>query len=242
MSIRGIVGRWAVVVAVAAGAAACGGSSTPAAGTGASSSSGSGPQVLKGLFRISAGQCGSGGVTSGSWFRMVQPNGKAATGPFVTNGDSACADKTWTSLAPGTAGGLVTGSYQPQPADAFDGSGNSRAAAIIAPAGFFAVKFGLSSNPTDPQTGMQVPAPSVSTAGEILTAQLEALAASWNHQQFNQGAPKPGGATPGLTSAPHGTYDPTTHAYTLDWSSQIVGGPFNNFTGIWHLSGTFNSN
>ena len=31
----------------------------------------------------------------------------------------------------------------------------------------------------------------------------------------------------------------TFHTYALDWSSQIVGGPFNNFTGTWRLTGTF---
>ena len=25
----------------------------------------------------------------------------------------------------------------------------------------------------------------------------------------------------------------------LEWSSTIVGGPFNNFTGTWHFEGTF---
>jgi len=28
-------------------------------------------------------------------------------------------------------------------------------------------------------------------------------------------------------------------AFTLTWQSQIVGGPFNDFTGHWNLSGTF---
>jgi hypothetical protein len=27
--------------------------------------------------------------------------------------------------------------------------------------------------------------------------------------------------------------------YTLEWKSLIVGGPFNGFTGRWHLEGTF---
>jgi hypothetical protein len=36
-----------------------------------------------------------------------------------------------------------------------------------------------------------------------------------------------------------GTYNADTKAYTLDWTSQIIGGPFNNFSGHWHLEGTF---
>jgi hypothetical protein len=44
---------------------------------------------------------------------------------------------------------------------------------------------------------------------------------------------------PGLTAGPTGTYDSATKKFTLDWTSQIVGGPVNNFTGTWHLEGTF---
>lgn len=238
MRFRTITAPLLLVATIGVVASACGGSSA-SGGSGATSSSSSG--ALKGLFRIAPGVCGATGVTGGSWFRMVQPNGKAATGPFVTNGDSSCADKTWTPLLPGTAGGLLSGSYQPEPATAFDGAGNSTATAIIAPTPFFAVKFGLSTNPTDPQSGQKVPAPLISYSGGTLTGQLEAVAASWNHQQFNQGAPKPGGTLPGLTTAAHGTYDPSNHNFTLEWASQIVGGPFNNFTGIWHLAGTFQS-
>ena len=36
-----------------------------------------------------------------------------------------------------------------------------------------------------------------------------------------------------------GTYDAETGAFVLEWSSQIVGGPFNDSTGVWHLEGTF---
>ena len=36
-----------------------------------------------------------------------------------------------------------------------------------------------------------------------------------------------------------GTYNAKTHAYVLNWTSQVVGGPFNGFTGDWHLTGTF---
>ena len=51
--------------------------------------------------------------------------------------------------------------------------------------------------------------------------------------------PKPGGAKPGLTAAVTGTYNAKTHAFLLSWTSQVVGGPFNGFTGEWHLTGTF---
>ena len=194
--------------------------------------------ALNGLFRINGGVCGDKGAT-GSYFRMVQPGGTVDTGPFVTNGDSPCTDKTWTVLTPGTDGGLRTGSYQPEPIQPFDTSGNATSALITKPQRWFAVQFGLASNKKDPQTKAAVPAPHIDLANGALTGDLSALAASWNAQQFNQGAPKPGGARPGNTVGPRGTFDPETKAYTLEWSSQIQGGPFNNFTGVWHLQGKF---
>ena len=65
------------------------------------------------------------------------------------------------------------------------------------------------------------------------------MTVAWNGQQFNQGAPKPDGSSPGITVAPKGTYDPATGKYVLEWASQIVGGPFDGYTGVWHLEGTF---
>lgn len=212
--------------------AACGDDDT--AGTAGTAGS------LEGLFGIAAGECDDGGVTSGSSFRMIQPGGSVEDGPFVENGDSTCADTTWTALVPGADGGLRTGSHQPLPEPAFDDEGNAVATAITEPIVFFAVDFSVATNPVDPQTGTAVDPPSVRVddAGD-LSGDLRAFAASWNQQHFNQGAPKPDGSNPGLTSPPSGTYDPDTGAYTLEWTSQIVGGPFNNFTGLWHLEGTF---
>src|SRR5687768_17203084 len=54
---------------------------------------------LVGTFRITAGDCASN--RSGSFFRMIQPGG-TATGPFVTNSDSPCGDKSYTPLRPGS--------------------------------------------------------------------------------------------------------------------------------------------
>ncbi|MEY2397011.1 MAG: hypothetical protein QOJ00_185, partial [Actinomycetota bacterium] len=72
-----------------------------------------------------------------------------------------------------------------------------------------------------------------------LSGDLKAWSASWNKQYFNQGAPKPDGSKPGLTTAAHGTYNASTGAFVLEWASTVVGGPFNDFTGTWHLSGVF---
>jgi hypothetical protein len=102
------------------------------------------------------------------------------------------------------------------------------------------VRFGLSTDATDRQTQTAVPPLSVvaDSAGK-LTGDLRAWEATWNKQDFNQGSPKPDGSRPKLTTAAHGTYDAVTGAFVLEWTSTIVGGPFNEFTGSWHLAGTY---
>ena len=226
--------RLTTILAVAAlMAGSCGGQEEPsAAGAGAEG------EDLVGLFTVAPGTCDASGP-AGSRFRMVQPGGTIADGPFVTNGDSSCADKTITPLTPGTDGGLRTGAFQEQPEPAFDPAGNSLSGRIAVPQKWFAVAFGLATNATDPQTNSPAAAPRVTRSGTKLGGELEALAASWNGQHFNQGSPKPGGERPGLTAGPTGTFDEASGRYTLEWSSQIVGGPFSNFTGVWHLEGTF---
>lgn len=191
---------------------------------------------VEGTLAIDAGACASARPT-GSYFRMIHPTGDRS-GPFVTNGDSTCADATYTALQPGSDGGLVVGAHQPQPSPPFDDDGNSRANRIVQPVPFFGVLFSAATNRTDPQTGADTPAPRIEVDGDTLSGDLSSFGASWNDQHFNQGAPKPGGATPGLTSRPTGTLDRSTGRFVLEWTSQIEGGPFDNFTGLWHLEGT----
>jgi hypothetical protein len=190
--------------------------------------------ALVGTFGVQAGACTASGP-SGSWFRMVTPSGTVADGPFVDNADSRCTDKTVTVLAPGSDGGLRTGGFQPQPTPPFDAKGASLAARVVAPVQFFAVGFGVATNEVDPQAKAKVTAPVVTVEGSVLSADLRSWAVGWNGQHFNQGAPKPDGSGQRAT----GTYDKATGAYTLEWTSKISGGPFNGFTGVWHLTGTF---
>jgi hypothetical protein len=246
---------------VVLGCAAC--SSDQAA---ARNSSDGGRRELVGLFRLTPGAVAGGQIT-GSWFRMLQPGGSAKNGPYMRNADSPADGGLVTLLQPGVAGGLHTGGYQSQPAPAFDPDGNSLADAIMAPTKFFGVKFSISTNRVDMQTKTAVAPPMVWLKGGKLTADLASWAASWNNQNFNQGAPKPvpstGAKAPGqeqadrvwdwvsqewLNSAPKptvngadatGTYNSNTHAFVLEWTSLIVGGPFNGFTGFWHLEGVY---
>jgi hypothetical protein len=135
------------------------------------------------------------------------------------------------------------------------------------PTKWFGVAFSISTNRVDPQTKTEVPPPTIVLKDGKLTADLSSWAASWNNQDFNQGAPKPvpstDAAAPGqeqaeqvwdwvseryLEAAPKsnvtgetakGTYDADTRRFVLEWTSYIEGGPFNGFTGLWHLEGVF---
>ena len=196
-------------------------------------------QQLKGLFRLTAASC-SGAQASGSYFRMIQPGGSAAAGPYLQNNSSACADKSYTDLTPGKDGGLSTAVYQPQPDPPFDAAGGGANDKITLPKEFFGAKFATATNPTDPQTNLGTTLPVITSDGSgKLSGDLRAFAAAYQNQHFNQGAPKPDGSSPGATTLPTGTYDAATKHFTIEWTSTIVGGPFNNFTGKWHFEGTF---
>jgi hypothetical protein len=204
----------------------------------ATASAQQGGRALEGTFRVLPGSC-SGGKADGSWFRMVNPNGTVRRGPYFDNPDSTCADQSYTLLEPGTDGGLITGAFQPRPVDPFDATGNARAGRIVAPVRFGSISFGVATAATDPQTRRRVKAPSIRLTGSRLSGNLAALSVDWNDQAFNQGSPKPGGARPGKTSRVTGMLNRATNEFTLRWSSQIRGGAFNRFTGVWQLKGRF---
>jgi hypothetical protein len=198
---------------------------------------------------------------------MLQPGATAQAGPFMKNSNSTADSGLATLLQPGTAGGFVSEKYQSEPTPPFDSGGNSRAAAITVPTEFFGVTFSISTNKVDPQTKTQTAPPVVVLKNGKLTADMSSWAASWNNQNFNQGAPKPVsntqakspgekqaqeawdfvsqkflGASPKATVAgtsATGTYNAKTGQFVLQWTSLIVGGPFNGFTGLWHLQGTY---
>jgi hypothetical protein len=193
--------------------------------------------TLHGTFELTAGSC-SGGSASGTYLRMILPSGNAS-GPFMSNSDSSCSTQSYTPLTGGTDGGLEVGAYQPMPSPPFDSSGNALARRITGPTQFEGTNFATSTNALDPQTNTKVPAPSATVHGSTLTANLEGFAVTWNKQYFNQGSPKPDGTYPGATTPAKGTYDASTGAFTLSWTSQVVGGPFDKFTGYWHLAGKF---
>lgn len=180
---------------------------------------------LVGTFSIDDAVCDTADV-SGSYFRMLQPDGN-----YIPNADSTCTDVTYSGMTAGTDGGLVTGVYQEAPDPAFDDTGNATADAIFAPVKFFGVAF---AGATDSAEAM----PMLTATDGVLTGDLSAFTAYYGGGNFNQGAPKPDGTG----DAAMGTIDPETGAYVLDWTSLISGGSFDGFTGVWHLEGTFTPN
>ena len=165
-------------------------------------------------------------ISTGSYFRMQYPGGSG----WFSNPYSTRTDKTYTAISSGTDGGITSGLFQGEPAGGFDKLGNSLAGRIITPTNFAGVKFGLKTF-----NSAATPAPAFVYTGSVLSAKITGLTVGWNKLYFNQGLPKPGKTTP----LARGTYNASTKAYTLDWSSPIIGGPFNGFTGVWHLTGTF---
>ena len=225
-------------ILMVAGLSALGPLGTVVVPVASAAASGSAAKSLVGTFELAAGSC-SGATPTGTYFRMIYPGGTIAGGKFFANPDSTCPDQSYTLASPGTAGGLTTTKYQPDPNPAFSAAGDALATSIIEPQTFTAINFSIATNPTDPGTGLPVPAPVIKVKNGRLSGQVEAWSADWNNLHFNQGSPKPGGSKPGLTESVKGTYNAKTHAFVLIWASQVVGGPFNGFTGYWHLQGTF---
>jgi hypothetical protein len=172
---------------------------------------------------------------TGSYFRMILPGG---TEKYFRNPNSKAKDKTYTLFIPGSQRGLKLGAFQQPPTPAFAPDGFALASTIVKPMTFAGINFSISTAPTDAQSGQPDVAPSLSLTGNRVTGNFSAWTAEWNSIYFNQGSPKPGSEPyPGFTKPVTGTYDKTTKAYQIIWYSLIVGGPFNGFTGYWHLQG-----
>ncbi|MET0558149.1 MAG: hypothetical protein ABW065_05710 [Solirubrobacterales bacterium] len=199
-------------------------------------------QQLVGTFLIDPGKSvakGGGIDVTGSYFRMIYPNGSPTKGPFFLNTDSRSLDQSYTLFVPGIDKGLRTGVYQPQPNPSFAANGFALANRIVQPLPFAGINFSLSTGPVDLQGGQKVGPPTLTANGHKLTGDLRGFTASWNKIYFNQGSPKPEGKLVGSTRALTGSYDPKSKRYSISWISQIVGGPFNDFAGFWHFEGKF---
>ncbi len=212
-----------------------GGLALPAAAAGARHHSST---ALVGTFKLDPGSC-VGSTALGSYFRLGFPERSGQKARFFFNPDSPCSDKSYTVLTPGTAGGLVTGHYQPDAMPPFSSSGSALADAIVQPQSLTAIMLSVATNAVDPQTGQSVPPPRVTDSNGRLSGQLEAWSMAWREDFFNQGTPKPGKHPAGMATPLRGLYNASNHAFVLTWTSRIAGGPFNGFTGVWTLEGSF---
>lgn len=191
---------------------------------------------MLGLFKLTAGSAPLYQSPSGTYVEML--NGSGAALPNIS---SPSANKDFTTFSPGVDGGLSTVAYEPAPKPAFanGSSGSALANDIVQPVGFEGVNFSIETSATDAQTGHANPIPQIYDDNGKLSGQVTAWDAQWNGQSFNQGTPKPDGTSPAPTTPVTGTYDASTGAFALSWRSEIVGGPFNGYSGVWHLAGTF---
>ena len=192
-----------------------------------------GSKALNGTFRLTPGSYADG-KPHGTWFRMII-SGSAAKKAYLPNPDSKAKDRSYTLGRPGSDGGLATGRFQPSPDPAFDGKGNAVVSKIIKPQPFTAINFSVATLKKDPQSKQTVAVTSASVSGRRLTLRVPGFTAEWNKQYFNQGAPKPDGTGAAAT----GTYNAKTRHFVVTWTSKISGGPFNGYSGFWHLEGTF---
>jgi hypothetical protein len=193
-------------------------------------------QPMLGLFKLTAGAAPNGGTATGSYVEML-----TGSGTPLPNPTSPAANKSYTTFRPGVDGGLSTVAYEPAPLPAFakTTSGNALADEIVQPVPFEGTDFSIDTNSSDVETGQADPIPQIYNSNGVLSGQITAWDAQWNGQSFNQGSPKPDGSSPAPTTTVTGTYDASSGAFTLTWRSRIVGGPFNGFSGLWHLAGTF---
>ncbi|MDP2709689.1 MAG: hypothetical protein Q8O56_00600 [Solirubrobacteraceae bacterium] len=192
-----------------------------------------GSRTLNGTFKLAPGKY-SGGKASGTYFRMItgSTGGKRQ---YLDNPDSRARDKSYTLGRPGREGGLATGRFQSHPNPPFDSKGNARANRIIRPEPYTAIRFSVATLRKDPQTNRTSAVTRATLNGRRITLRVPGFTAEWNGQYFNQGAPKPDGSGRAAT----GTYNPKTKRFVITWTSKISGGPFNGFSGFWHLEGTF---
>jgi hypothetical protein len=187
-------------------------------------------KTLNGTFKLTKGSY-SHGKAHGTYFR------KSKKGKLFPNVDSTASNKTYTLGTPGTDGGLATGRFQPHPDPPFDSKGNAKANKILRPQSFTSIRFSVATIKQQPGSSDTASVTTARVRDGKLTVNVSGWTAEWNKQYFNQGAPKPNGSGSPAT----GTYSSKTKRFVIEWRSAVVGGPFNGYTGFWHLEGKFHA-
>ena len=218
---------------------------------------------LNGLLTIDAGIKANTEVSPGVYANVYQGGSYFAMNSNNPNGNSVA------MLSPGTAGGIQLNTFQnfvtdpdvPHPqgwkgdinGDGIpDGAAGGEYNALVSEGSafssfkFFGVDTFIGLNPVSYQSGLSKNAPTLdlvsgSCVNNIcnIAVDLSAWEVYWNGSVFEQG-PRPDNSNPSFDLA-MGTIDTVTGRYTLDWSSQILGGAFNGVMGFWHLEGQLTS-
>ena len=197
---------------------------------------------LTGTMLINAGTLSAGTYVSGSYFAMGANNPNASAAAM---------------LKPGSAGGIVLGTYQnfvlnPDTPHPFNWDGKNGGAGtgyggtpttegtLLSSFSFFGTSTYVGTNPIGYQSGLAHPVATADISACVgnsctLSMDLSAWEVMWNGSAFEQG-PRPVNTGPFVPAT--GTYDLSTHAYSATWLSQINGGPFNGINGYWHIEGT----
>lgn len=195
-------------------------------------------RAMTGQFQIAPGSCNGSSAPNGSWIQLGLGGGP------IDNSSSQCDGGAYTPLSPGIKG-LETGQFEPNPTPTFDANANSLAGAIITPTMFLGSKFGAATNAQDEQNAPNgpgvFPVPQAVLNGTQITANLSAINFTYNGSPNSTCASDAGDGCYSVGSFDvAGNYDPSTRAYTMQWTATVHGGAFNNATATFHLTGTFN--
>jgi len=90
--------------------------------------------------------------------------------------------------------------------------------------------------PADQQDGS---VPTIKAPAQVTATSLPSL--PLEQPELNQGSPKPNGTYPGHTTKVTGSYNPSTHRYTLTGEPDCRRAVHAKLTGEWHLTGTFHA-
>ena len=93
-----------------------------------------------------------------------------------------------------------------------------------------ASNLGAANTPAGTIAGGPIPSGTMDTTAGTMNVNLSSLFANWNGSDFNQGNSAVSGTLSGCSG--------NSCTYNMTWSSLIVGGAFNGFTGTWTATGT----
>jgi hypothetical protein len=203
---------------------------------------------LKGSIQLTTGS--NTAPYTGSWVRLYQ----TALGPsdpagYFVNPSSPAADQSYTPLVNGTQG-VELNAAQPIASPAFDGSGNSLTNTILTPEAFAGVNFSAYVTKNTAKKAkfgkkgliLQIVKDS-NVTDPISSADFTGWTIAWGGD--------PNYATPGSTPDINGGnltgsvtwLNAKKHklggTITLNWSSTISEPPFQAYTAVWQLEGTY---